>query len=169
MVRFGLPPEVTEDTTEIEPSSRVPSSLEQPIRDYLTEEQRKRDEHTTTLYEQFVWAHNEKCDFVKESKKTIRKWCILWVCALILAVLACIAVAGVVLVYTDRLATDVIALISAIVPLLVAIIGTLNIVTKHVFPEDEERYITDIVKLIHENDFKNKQANMQNQNTNVIR
>ena len=45
--------------------------------------------------------------------------------------------------------------------MIAAVIGTLNIVTKYVFPENEEKNITDIVKLIHKNDLKNKQENMK--------
>ena len=86
-------------------------------------------------------------------KKTAWAWVCFphfyWVTALIVTsiVLSCH-----ILMKTNRKAEDVVALISAIVPILAAIVGTLNIVAKHVFPEDEEKHITEVVKTILEND-----------------
>jgi hypothetical protein len=142
---------------EVSPANRTVPDTKAPIDDNLTEQQRLRDEYTTNLYKQFVDAHKEKQLFVKKSKESIRSWCIAWVTLLILA---CICLSAFVLIGTERQATDVIALISSAVPLVAAVIGTLNIVTKHVFPENEEQYITDIVKAINENDLKNKQQNL---------
>ena len=150
---------VTENTIEVVPENRFSPPLEEPIKDNLTLEQRKRDEHTTTLYKQFVEAHNEKKSFAKGSKTAIRACCIVWVSVL---VFSCIVLSAFILVGTNRSLTDIVALISAIIPLIVAIIGTLNIVTQYVFPEGEDRNITEIVKQIHENDLKNKQVNMSN-------
>jgi hypothetical protein len=168
MVRCGLDHEtanltVTEETIEVAPENEAAIDVAQelkkpPIEDYLTEEQSKRDVDTTTLYKQFVKAHNEKYKFAKESKTLIRNCCIICVSAL---VFACVALSSFVLIFTDRRTIDIIALISAVIPLIIAIIGTLNIVTKHVFPEGEEKYITDIVKIIHENDLKNKIENIK--------
>jgi len=43
MVRCGLPDEVTEFTVEVTPKNKMPEALEEPIKDNLTVEQRKRD------------------------------------------------------------------------------------------------------------------------------
>ena len=132
------------------------------IPDNLTKQQRQRDSQTTILYRQFIEAHKDKQGFIKNSKNHIRNACIAWVSVLILAL---ILFAVHVLVFTDRQIADIVSLISVAVPLLVAIIGTLNIVTKHVFPEDEEKHITDIVKTILDNDLKNKLANIRRSDT----
>ena len=134
------------------------------VPDNLTKQQRQRDKQTTTLYRQFIEAHKEKQDYVKNSKKHIRNACIAWVSVLILAF---IFFATYVLVFTDRKIVDIVSLISAAIPLLVAIIGTLNIVTKHVFPEDEEKHISNIVKTILDNDLKNKLANINQSDADV--
>jgi len=132
--------------------------------DNLTKQQRLRDTQTTALYEQFVEAHKVKQEFTRNSKLHIRNACIAWVSVLILAF---IFFATYVLVFTDRKIVDIVSLISAAIPLLVAIIGTLNIVTKHVFPEDEEKHISNIVKTILDNDLKNKLANINQSDADV--
>ena len=126
--------------------------------DYLTSQQRKRDQETTKLYEQFVKSHEDKQEFARKSKEYIRNSCFVWVIVLILT---CAGLSWYVIACTERSINDIAALISALVPITVAIIGTLNIVTKYVFPEDEEKNITEIVKLIHTNDLANKQENLK--------
>jgi len=160
MVRSGLPEEVNDLTVEIAPENRDFPELEETVKDNLTAEQRKRDEDTTTLYRQFVEAHNAKQLFSRSSKKVIRACCIAWISVFIMA---CIGLSAYVIIGTERQSADVIALISVIIPLIVAIIGTLNIVTKYVFPENEERHITEIVKTILDNDLKNKIENVRNE------
>ena len=158
MVKSGLDQGITERTVEISPEGRMSPETEVPINDNLTPQQRERDVDTTILYRQFVNAHKEKQEFARGSKKAIRIFCIFSVSALLVV---CAFLSVFFMLGTDRQVSDVVALISAIVPLLIAIIGTLNIVTKHVFPEDEERYITEIVKIIHANDLRNKQENIK--------
>lgn len=159
-----MPAVITESTVEIEPESRASPISTKPVDDHLTDEQRKRDEKTTVLYEQFISAYKEKQRFAKKSKDLIFTWCTQCVSLL---VWACVGSSVYVIGWTNRESTDIIALISAIIPLLVAVIGTLNIVTKHIFPEDEEKHITDIVKVILENDLHNKQENMKSTTSNT--
>ena len=158
-IRIGR---VSEQTIEVAPDRAIPPPpLKNPVPSNLTEEQGKRDEQMTALFSQFVEAHKDKQIFSKESKTKIRSCCIVWVFMLILA---CIGLSFYIIMYTDRLVGDVVALIGAIIPLVMAVIGTLNIVIKHVFPENEEQYITDLVKTLSENDLKNKQVNLSNMN-----
>lgn len=55
----------------------------------------------------------------------------------------------------------VVSLITVCVSYLVLVFGVLTIITKYVFPEKEEEYITAIVKLIQRNDLANKRENMR--------
>ena len=128
------------------------------MQDYLTSEQRLRDKQTTQLYGQFVESHKQKQVFVKQSKKLIFYFCLSWVSVF---VLICAGIPFYILRFPERTITDIIALISVIVPIVVAIIGTLDVVAKYVFPEDEERHITEIVKAIQENDLNDKLANLK--------
>ena len=151
--------EITDETIEIDPKERAIPILADPMDDNLTLEQRNRDRDTTALYKQFVEAHNEKRKFAKKAKKAICISCVAWVSLLIIM---CGVLSIYVIIKTTRQAADIVALISTVIPIVVAILGTLNIVVRHVFPENEEKNITEIVKAIHENDFKNKQENLKN-------
>jgi len=174
MVKHGLsdkfdlnkPVIVDEDTTEIEPSSKGKNARQQiqvtHIPDNLTDEQFERDKQTTKLYEQFVKSHRNKQKFIRSSKKLILYFCLGWVTALIIA---CVVFPIYVLSRPVISQYDIISLISTIVPLIGAILGTLNIVTKYVFPKSEERYITKLVRLIHKNDLKNKRVNIKAEKT----
>jgi len=130
--------------------------------DNLTEQQRKRDKSTTELYSQFISAHKTKHSFINKSKIVILIVCGVWVSCLIAT---CIGLSVYIVKNTERTVQDIVALIAAMAPILTAIIGTLNIVTKHVFPEDEEKHITEIVKTILSNDLQNKQENIKRTKT----
>ncbi len=56
---------------------------------------------------------------------------------------------------------EVIQFISVCVTFLGLIVGLLQIITKYVFPENEEEYITRIVELIQNNDLENKKENIK--------
>ena len=154
--------EITDSTVEVTPTDRSIPGIEEAMPDYFTQQQRIRDEYNTDLFKQFVEAYREKRDFAKIAKNSISIWCIICVSLLILA---CIGLSGYTLIWTTRQVTDVIALLSAVIPLIIAIIGTLNIVTKYVFPENEEQHITDIVNSINKNDLDNKLANINRAQT----
>jgi len=126
-----------------------------------TRQQRLRDEETTRLYRQFVDSHEEKQKFARNKKNVIFWFCIVWVS---LFTLACVVLSFYTIFYSPKSVNDIIMLISAIVPMVAAIVGTLNIVAKHVFPEDEEKNITEIVKAINDNDLKDKTENLKQEN-----
>lgn len=56
---------------------------------------------------------------------------------------------------------NVIQLISVCITFLGLIVGLLQTITKYVFPENEEEYITRIVELIQNNDLENKKENIK--------
>jgi len=119
------------------------------------EQQESRDKATTDLYRQFVESHKEKQAFVKEEKKRILDFCIKWVSVFIGACVFFSLIIVLIILFTKKESAGIIALLSVIVPMVVAVIGMLTIVTKYVFPEDEEKNITEIVKAIHKNDLDN--------------
>lgn len=41
------------------------------------------------------------------------------------------------------------------------LLGSFNMIVKYAFPEDDEKYITEIVKAIQSNDLENKKQNIQ--------
>ena len=56
---------------------------------------------------------------------------------------------------------NVIQLVSVCVTFLGLIVGLLQTITKYVFPENDEEYITRIVELIQKNDLENKKENIK--------
>ena len=137
--------------------------LRNDMPDNLTSEQRKRDAHTSTLYKLFVDAYKNSRQFAKTFKLVICIWGLVLVSCM---TIACVILSFYILMFTERQPSDIIALISAIIPLVVSIIGLLTIITKHIFPENEEKHVTEIVKLVHENDLKNKRENIRQHNGN---
>lgn len=55
---------------------------------------------------------------------------------------------------------SLVEVISVCITFLSLIIGVLTIITKYVFPEKEEEYITRIVEIIQNNDLENKKENI---------
>ena len=53
--------------------------------------------------------------------------------------------------------SNLVAFVTACISFVSLIIGLLTIITKYFFPENDEQYITKIVEIIQNNDFKNKQ------------
>lgn len=56
---------------------------------------------------------------------------------------------------------NVVQIISVCVTFLGLIIGLLQTITKYIFPENEEEYITRIVEMIQNNDLENKKENIR--------
>jgi hypothetical protein len=142
-------------------ASREDDLLVGGMPDNLTVQQRKRDGYTTKLYNLFVKSYESNRNFASIFKVIICAWCLIIVSGVFVA---CVMLAFYILQQTERTVGDIIALISATIPLATAVMGILQIVTKHVFPEDDEKHVTEIVKAIHDNDFKNKQENIRQQN-----
>ena len=117
-----------------------------------------RDKQITRLLEAYVDTYEDKVRKNKEYRSNI-----LWTCititvlfAIVLALLPFQVFGG------DMEAGDVVSFATACVSFLTLIVGLLHIVTKYVFPENDEEYITRIVEMIQTNDLKNKQENAKN-------
>lgn len=128
---------------------------------YGTDEQVARDRHVTTLLAKYVSNYSHKIEINSEYKERIFTMCecIIVMYAIIVPVIiifACSSRKGV-----SITGADVVALISVCVSFLGLIIGLMQIITKYVFPEKEEEYITQIVRAIQENDLKHKKQNMK--------
>lgn len=119
---------------------------------FSTDEEQKRDEMITGLLGIYVDAYESKVEENKGYRKQIFGVCIRIVSlfAVILAAMPFLALSG------EMGMEDVVAFVTACVSFLALIIGLLHIVTEYVFPKDNERYITDIVKAIQENDLENR-------------
>ena len=139
------------------PEVKEEKDLATNMDDNLTAEQKKRDVSTTDLYIAFIDNYKSNKLFSRKYKVVICRWC-LWIIAILTA--SIVATILIVVCSTERKVGDIVTMVTAVASLIGTIIGILTIVAKHLFPENEEKHMTEIVKLIHENDFKNKEVNI---------
>lgn len=126
---------------------------------YATRQQKSRDRKITELLSTYVETYNYK----SKSNKWY-KGILFFICVGIL-VAFCISfivfISNVDFNGEANSIPDVIQLISVCVTFLGLIVGLLQTITKYVFPENEEEYITRIVELIQNNDLENKKENIK--------
>lgn len=155
--------ETIQDIGFIKPSfSNVNNNdeLDKGFRDiYATEQQLLRDVQITTLLTYYVEAYNKKRKSNPNYKKAIFGVSII--------VLLSFSIMFLVLLYryanvsNTVVINNIVALITVCITYLTLVIGILKIITKYVFPQKEEEYITRIVEAIQRNDLKNKKANIK--------
>lgn len=129
------------------------------VDEYTTHEQRLRDKKITELLDQYVHAYRYK----NKSNKWY-KGLLFGVCTLILLTFSVVFIR---LMYNIDISNTtpsieaVVQLISVCITFLTLIVGIIKIITKYVFPEKEEEYITRIVEIIQKNDLENKKENIR--------
>lgn len=129
------------------------------VDEYTTIQQRARDKKITELLAQYVGAYSYKTKSNKWYKGIL-----LGLCA---TILVAFSIVFVILMFKingakqDSSVEHLIELISVCVTFLTLIVSILKIITKYVFPEKEEEYITRIVQIIQENDLENKKENIK--------
>lgn len=129
------------------------------IDEYTTKEQQERDKSISELLALYVKAYRYKNQSNKVYKIILFAVCILSV-----------VLFGGVLVYLmiylngsceETSVESIIQLVTVSVTFVTLIVSILKIITKYVFPVNDEEYITRIVELIQNNDLKNKQENIR--------
>ncbi|MCU6698529.1 hypothetical protein [Laedolimicola ammoniilytica] len=129
------------------------------IDEYTTKQQRLRDEKITELLTHYVEAYQFK---IKSNKWY--KGILLGICILILltfCIVFVILMFRICITKNEMSAGNVAKLISVCVTFLTLIVGIMTIITKYVFPENEEEYITRIVEIIQNNDLEHKKENIR--------
>lgn len=123
---------------------------------FVTDEEDTRDIWITDLLGIYVDAYEEKM----ERNRDYRSY-ILWTCVSIIVLLAIVLALLPFQVLEGNGGMkmgDVVSFITAIGSFLALIVGMLHVITEYVFPKDDEKYITEIVKAIQENDLKNRKV-----------
>lgn len=129
------------------------------IDEYTTHQQRLRDKKITELLNQYVAAYS-----YKNKSNKLYKGLLFGLCAFILLLFSIVFVR---LMFKIDISNanpsieGVVQLISVCITFLTLIVGITKIITKYVFPENEEEYITRIVEIIQNNDLKNKKENIR--------
>ena len=126
---------------------------------YVTKEQRKRDQKVTELLEEYVSVYKSK----SKSNKIFK--IILFGCNCFILVAFAIAFLFIIsrVDFSGKSASvaSVVEVISVCVTFLALIVKMLETITKYVFPEKEDEYITQIVGIIQNNDLENKKENIR--------
>lgn len=141
--------------------------MENPyIDEYTTTEQRKRDMQVTKLLETYVKEYQYKHKSNKIYKMVLFGANIF----ILLGFSIAFIIALFVLLGSDKTQTVeyIVELISVCVTFIALIVGILKIVARYVFPKNEEEYITKIVRIIQNNDLKNKQENIRVKDSNRV-
>lgn len=126
---------------------------------YATEQQQTRDGYISDLLNEYVESYRDK----RSTNRFYRK-IIFWTCfgsLLVFIVLFVFLIIRVQLTLSDISIEDVVQLISLCLTFITLIFGILTIITKYVFPENDEEYITRIVESIQKNDLENKKENIK--------
>lgn len=127
------------------------------LEDLLTKEQRKRDEKITELLGKYVDSYKHKVENREKQRNMVINIC-KWIVGVLLS--CCVFTTFFLVKRGNFDIPDVAVLISAYGSALGSAGIVLKIITQYLFPLDEEKYITDIVKLIQDNDLKNKEINV---------
>ena len=125
---------------------------------FLTAEQRNRDKQITRLLRYYICSYHFKIWFQAVSRIILFSACIVIVSVFSYKLISIITKFDLSSIGLES--NNLISLISICVTFIISIIGTLNIIVKYCFPENDEQYITEIVKSIQNNDFINKKQNM---------
>ena len=128
---------------------------------WLTQEQASRDQEITRLLKLYVSAYEKKVKNNPRYRLAIMIGCAVVIVA---AIVGCGYITIKIMSAEEKNVADVIMIITAFGSVLGVLAGIVQIITKYVFPEDEEQYITEIVKSIQTNDLENKKVNIHANN-----
>lgn len=125
-----------------------------------TPEENKRDGQITSLLSEYVRSYKGKVNFLDKYKKRFLNLAIVWASVLVVAVIwlpiACFLVLG-----SDAGTIDIAGVIASEVTFAGLVFGLLKIITTYIFSPNDEKYITEIVKAIQQNDLENKKENLK--------
>ena len=126
---------------------------------YVTKEQRLRDRKVTELLNEYVDVYKSKNESNKRYKNVLF-WCN---CIILVAfsIVFLYIISHVDFMGETVSIASVAEVISVCVTFLALIVKMLETITKYVFPEKEDEYITRIVEIIQNNDLENKKENIR--------
>ena len=126
---------------------------------YATRQQKDRDSYISSLLKEYVEAYQDK----RCTNKFYRK-IIFFESSISLGIFIALFISVIFMVFFHKFDTSiegVLQLISLYLTFITLIFGILTIITKYVFPENDEEYITRIVESIQKNDLENKKENIK--------
>lgn len=134
--------------------------------EFTTEQQKIRDKEVTNLLKYYTDGYRSK---VKTNK--VFKITLFIISCLILSgfsVIFCILLLDIKNIDNKEIIAGIVKTVTVCVTFLTLIVGILKIITKYVFSDKDEEYITKIVEIIQNNDLENKKQNiMVKSNTKI--
>ena len=125
---------------------------------FQTLEQKNRDKNISRLLGCYVnFFERKKIENIK-TRKDIKWFCFLSSLLLIIIIFSILAIT---IVFDIDSLYSVAVILSAMFGLFGTIFGIIKYVARFAFPEEDEKYIKEIVKSIQENDLKDKQENIK--------
>lgn len=132
---------------------------------FVTKEQKLRDEKVTALLTKYVESYEKKVFHSSRCRYIILIPCIGIIC--LFSIVLIYLTLKIIRTNVSVAVTDLATFITASVSFVSLIVGLLTIVTKYFFPENDEKYITQIVESIQRNDLENKKENARNYSNNL--
>lgn len=129
---------------------------------YATAEQKKRDQEITKLLKSYT------DNYIAKSKSNRTYKFIIFITSIGILIIFFIMFLSLLYKFknvnianNNDIVNNIISLITVCITFLTLVIGILKIITRYVFPQNEEDYITQIVNSIQDNDLANKKANIK--------
>lgn len=123
---------------------------------FSTDEGNHRDHSITRLLRLYVDAYEDKMTRNRGYRETILNTCVILIVGMVLVV--ALLPFQVLEEGSGLEMADVVSYVTAIGALVGLIAGMLHVVTEYAFPKEDEKYITEIVRAIQENDLKNREV-----------
>lgn len=137
-------------------SSGVDDNFKPYVDHFQTKQQQKRDKVITKILREYASSYAKKGQVKEQCQKFMLFICCVFVMISVFGVLGLTCR----VVIAPESISDLSAL-AAFVGFVSLVFGLITVITKYAFPEDDERYIADIVKAIQDNDLSHKIANMK--------
>lgn len=129
---------------------------------FQTREQNSRDELITKILSEYLNNLSQRREENRKDRKLIKLLSLILLSFLTAAIIA-ISFLGV--IKFNNSWQQIASVISSLIALSSYILGLIKIIAKRAFPVDDDKYITQIVKIIQKNDLKHKKENIKAQNS----
>lgn len=123
--------------------------------EYQTEAQDKRDHQVTDLLTEYVMDYKKS-----NTNKAGMKIALFVICAALIIGFSAVLIWVINIALVKDTVVAMGTLITVVLTYLTSLITILTIITKHLFPSEQDRNITEIVKVIQKNDLAHKQMNI---------
>lgn len=141
-------------------SSGVDDNFKPYVDHFQTKQQQERDKVITKILREYASSYAKKGQVKEQCQKFMLFICCVFV---MISVFGILGLTCRVVIAPESISdlSALAAFVTAFLGFVSLVFGLITVITKYAFPEDDERYIADIVKAIQDNDLSHKIANMK--------